>query len=610
MLSVLSLDYENQAVTQLIQAEDMDSERIEVRINPSMHSRLNLPKKSMKTIMQDIKTPILQVAQVPGDTRFFWVLNIADEEYYEIKATLKIVGPHSLIYSNLTETQAPMASLIEMNETFETEIFPKLTEFFGSTPDIDSNNRIIILVFDIIDPYTGGNYVAGYFDPRHQYTDEEYSEEADILNIDKNAINGFETVAHEFQHMIHFGQDPNENIWLDEGASMFAEFLVGEDPFSSGSYREEFSSNPDVSLTYWGSDNDLVMANYGASYAFFLYLAEHYGGSSIIQDIVTHSEKGARSIELALNSEGFPVEFNEVFRNWTIANFLDDFSFANGAYGYYNTSLSMDYENSYSAESIHRKKNSVPYWGTDYLVFTDRTGLPFTLEFQGDYSSDFMVTAILTNTTPYNTEVIPIEISADEFGNFSIETRGISADEIVIAVSAYTSLGKNDHSDEGQAPAQDYWFMINPKGIIISPGNLTFSTTESSLHVWNIQVSDQNGAYWQKADGATYNILTNSGELTGINGNLTFNSETNFWESTSIDISELEAGNDTYRLKYHFFNSSYSGIAYSETFEIIQGLETLSSSSTDSTDSTPFPGFILIISVLTISFLSINRKKK
>ena len=599
------------------------------RINPRTFFQPETHKTSMEMSKQDIPPPNHQVVQTLGDTRLFWVPDLSTEdplEFYQINATLKSIGEHSMIYSNLSSVSA--ATILAMNNKFETIIYPTLKDFFGPPPDIDNNNKTIILVFNILDGLSGGQFVSGFFYSINQYLNDDlkpslqFSNEAEILHIDgKEGLSHledgkFETIAHEFQHMIHFGLDSDENIWVDEGASMFAEYLIGEDPFNTGSYKSRFSSNPDVSLTYWDyhDSQGLAMANYGAAYAFFLYLSEHYGGSSIIQNIVNRSGDGISSILYALKSEGYSVQFKEVFRNWTLANFLDNYPFVNEAFRYNNISISMDLDHStYYSTSVPLTENSVPYWGTDYFKFASRMGAPFNLEFQGDITSDFMVTAILTNTTttPQNTEVIPIEISADEFGNFSIETLGISADEIVIAVSSYTPLGKNDHNDEEPAPAQDYWFMINPKGIIVSSGNLTFSTEGSYLYIWNIDVSDQNGVYWQEAGGATYYILTISGENTGINGNLTFNSEIKFWESEQIDISELDSGNNTYRIKYHFFNSSYSGIAYSETFEIVQESETQSSSSSSTTvDNTPIPGFILVISVLAIGFLIINRKKK
>jgi hypothetical protein len=583
--------------------------------------------KTMETSERNTFFPIQQdVHQEFEEWKLFWVPNVDTMDHYQINATLRAVGPHNLIYSDLSPSLNP--TFLEMNHTFETVIYPKLYQFYGSPPDIDDNDRVIILVFDIIDGLGGGQYVAGFFYPLNQYLNEDlhssqrYSNEAEILCIDgkegkMNLEDGdFETLAHEFQHMIHFGHDDDEYLWLDEGASMFAEYLIGKDPFSgSSTYKSRFSSNPDVSLTYWDyyDTENLVMANYGASYAFFLYLAEHYGGSDIIQKLVTRPENGIVSVLQALKSEGILVKFKEVFRNWTIANFLDDTSFANGTYGYYNTSISMSVEDSYFASALPHTENSVPYWGTDYIRFTSRMGHPFILEFQGETDSKFIVTAILTNNTtpPFNTAVIPIDIASDNFANFSIEDMGISADEIVLTISSYTPIGPNDHSDEDPAPAQNYWFMINPMGIVISSGKLAFSNNGLSLRLSNIQVSDQNDHYWEEADGATYTILTDAGNSTGISGNLTFNSEANCWMSDSINISSLTDEKQTYQVKYYFFNSTHSGCMFSQSFSVEESSSPQSSGeSTGPTNGISIPGFMLVMVFLTLTLLIGNRRKK
>lgn len=568
---------------------------------------------------QVLSSSSYRITQSPAPWRLFSVLNVKTTNYYEINATLEIEGAHSLIYSNYTS--GSYDSIYQgINNSFESTIYPTLTEFFGYPSDIDSNGKIIILLFDIIDDFGGGQYVAGFFDPLHQYPNTTYSdsEQAEILHIDgtdgfSNLDFGyFEVIAHEFQHLIHYKNDNDETVWLEEGASMFSEYLIERDPFSTGSYKSRFTSNPDVSLTYWDyyDSKSLVLANYGAAFAFFLYLAEKYGGSSIIQDIVSRSVNGISSVEQALVNQGYLGEFEEVFRNWTIANFLDNTSIGSGAYGYYNTTISMPIEHTYTFSPLPRTENSVPYWGTDYLEFDYPSEIPFSLEFGRIDSSGFLATAILTNTTtlPLDIEVISIPISATGFGNFSTEDLGVSADNIVIVVNAYTKSGTPNYDDENPAPSQTYWYMVNPQGLIVTPGN--FSITSNGkllLDLWNITVVDNNGFVWSEAqaDGAIYDILTDSGEPSGVTGDLTFSTENQYWEATSIDISELLDGN--YRIKFYFFNSSSSGFVYSEIFSISR--ESTTDSSTTSKKS-PISGFLVILSILTLTILISKRKKK
>ncbi|MFX0184413.1 MAG: hypothetical protein ACFE95_15130 [Candidatus Hodarchaeota archaeon] len=572
---------------------------------------------------QGLSSSSYRITQSPAPWRFFSVLNVDTGNYYEINATLKIEGSNSLIYS--TYTIGSYDSIFQgINSSFESTIYPVLTKFFGSPTDIDNNGKIIILLFDIIDGFSGGQFVAGFFDPLHQYpvTTHPDSEYAEILHIDGGPegvqdegytelkAGNFAVIAHEFQHLIHFKNDKDETVWLEEGASMFSEYLIGRDPFSTGLYKSRFTSNPDVSLTYWDyyDSKSLVLANYGAAYAFFLYLAEKYGGSSIIQDIIGRSVNGISSVEQALLNQGSLGEFEEVFRNWTIANFLDNTSIGNGAYGYYNATISMPVEHTYTISPLPRTENSVPYWGTDYLEFDYPSEIPFSFEFGRIASSGFLVTAILTNTTtpPLDIEVISIPISATGFGNFSTENLGVSADNIVIVVNSYTISGTPDFDDENPAPGQTYWYMVNPQGLVVTQGNFSITSNEKLLlDIWNITVTDNNGLPWYEADGAIYEILNVSGESSGVTGNLTFSTENQYWEAASIDISELNDGN--YRIKIYFFNSSSSGFAYSEIFSISQE-STTDSSTTTNTKGLPISGFLVVLSILALAILFSKKK--
>lgn len=604
----------------LIQTKDNHLEINDLKIKSKSSFNIDIVIDDVEFNEQD-ELPINQrIHETTGDTELFWVPDTSSSpyEFYQINATLEVIGPNSLIYSNLSIS---LSTLLDLNDSFENMIYPKLTEFFGSPPDIDSNGKIVILIFDIQDGFSGSQYVSGFFYALNQYLNEDldpiqrYSNEAEILFIDgKEGLNlltggDFETIAHELQHMIHFGNDEEEHLWLDEGASMFAEYLIGEDPFSSGTYKSGFQSNPDVSLTYWDYNDaqGLVMENYGAAFAFYLYLAEHYGGSPFIQNIVQRTTQGIESIEESLTAFGYSTNFREVFRNWTIANFLDDTSFANGSYGYDNTSITMSVEHSYSNSALAHTENAVPYWGTDYLVFNVPSGSPFNFEFHGTDDAGFVVTAILSNTSsiPY---VIPIQITYNGFGNLSTQDLGLSAEKITLAISSYPIGSTPDHNDEEPAPSQSYWFMVNPLGVTISLGNLTFSNISSPLKIWNVTVKDNNNFYWKESDSATYELLNITGVTTTIFGNLTYNIEGNYWESSNIDISGLPDGE--YNIKYYFCNDTSSGISYSETFIISTESSTPSSTLPSTSISNLIPGFFLLLAIISLSTLVRNREKK
>ncbi|WP_455141117.1 hypothetical protein [Candidatus Hodarchaeum mangrovi] len=606
-------DLEKPVILDISRTTEVKVEKIKPHISVGTE-KLNDPIYPIIDQSIALSAPRETISQSVGDTRLFWVPNTATLDHYQINATLKLISQHSLIYSNLSSSYD--SNIPSINNTFESTIYPATTSFFGNPPDIDGNGKIIILLFDIIDDYTGGLYVAGFFYALNQYLNSDlhpsqrYSNEAEILHIDKLGVGDFEVIAHEFQHLIHFGYDDDENLWLDEGASMFTEYLANYEPFSSGTYKTQFQNNPDVSLTYWDYNNiqGLVMANYAASYAFYRYLAEHYGGASIIKNIVQRTSNGITSVVQGLNALGYMVTFPEVFRNWTIANFLDDRSIADGKYGYENLSLAMAIEQTFSISPVPYTQNTVPYWGTDYLQFQIPPELPFNFQFQGGITAKYLLTAILTNssTFPLNTEVIEIPVSLDGLASFSREDYNLTADQITMVISSFTKAGTPDYSDDDAAPAIPYWFMVNPNGVIINPGQLLPKYDQGLLSISNVTVMDSNQNYWEVADGSTYDIISlESGFTTNITGNLTYNPLKDYWEALDIDISDLSEG--SYQVKMYFFNTTAFGLIYSETF-------VLSTSSTTQTTTTPgliisYPNILILILSFTLSGLLFRRKK-
>jgi len=88
--------------------------------------------------------------------------------------------------------------------------------------------------------------------------------------------------------------------------------------------------HPFTSLTFWGSG----LEDYGASYLFQLYLFEHYGGAAFTSALVQEQANGIEGIENTLAAFGYKDSFNEIYDNWTVANYLDDTRRAGGKFGY------------------------------------------------------------------------------------------------------------------------------------------------------------------------------------------------------------------------------------------------------------------------------------
>ncbi len=271
----------------------------------------------------------------------FWAYDFTKNQYYETEAilmdsSLLSNGYHLFIYleMELADRQAVSTfSIQEIQREFATNIFPRLTFYFGNPPPKD----FTILILDIRDDYNpaiGNNtYVSGYFDYRNEYNDP-YSNNRSMIYLDANpgvpgSIISLGTLAHEYQHFIHYYYDPLEETWVNEGLSGLARYVCGYGHRKS--HIEAFAKYPNTSLTIWNDS----LANYGATYLFMLYLTTHYGGPTITRNIVANSGRGIVGINNALWQNGYyGINFDNIFRNWVIANYLNNSSVDDEIYGY------------------------------------------------------------------------------------------------------------------------------------------------------------------------------------------------------------------------------------------------------------------------------------
>lgn len=233
-------------------------------------------------------------------------------------------------------TTADLAPLISAfsERTFAGSINPDLgikaiaEEVFGSPPDIDHNGKITILLIDVRDDYVpdvSESFVAGYFDPLDQ---GQQGNLADIIYLDTNpgSLSGargqvlLSTLAHEYQHLIHYSRDPREELWINEGLSELAPVLMG---LPHRDYAH-FLDNTNVSLDSFDGE----LADYARAGLFFHYTWVQLG-TGFIRDLITLTETGITGFNSALALHGQPALDRFAFQ-WHLANFVQ----GEGTYGY------------------------------------------------------------------------------------------------------------------------------------------------------------------------------------------------------------------------------------------------------------------------------------
>ena len=232
----------------------------------------------------------------------------------------------------------------------------------------EAANEIHILLFDIEGdgvPSPGESRIVGFFfskdnyrfNPNHPilatsnerllfYLDAPWFTVADgptweISDRRPSIMVG--TLAHEFQHMIHYYQkrvlrDASSETWLNEMASEVAEDLIADKMRGDGprsvDYDDPTAGEPenrrgrlpgfnlynDLQVTRWGG----LLANYSINYALGAYLARNYGGAALFSAIVQSGLSGTGAIEGALNDLGHELAFGDALANWGVATLLSD----------------------------------------------------------------------------------------------------------------------------------------------------------------------------------------------------------------------------------------------------------------------------------------------
>ena len=288
----------------------------------------------------------------------FQVYNFVSGAYEYKPAVLAGEGKHCKIYTEKSNPEPwgadTKVKILQIIETFDNLVYPTVISWFGEIviPEnfLLEDKKIFIFLTNIQDNFNEG-YVAGYFDYRDIkcltgnqkpvfFMDTEPGKPGEPT--DKN--NSFyRTLAHEFQHMVSYSrrlalkQNPQKR-WLDEGLSMFSEFIysgkVGEPGLClpPSPHYERFVESPAVNI-FSSSHNswfkeDLLYRKYGASFLFVTYMVEKYGGSSeeerqeFTRSLIDYKGTGAAGLDEFLGKKGTSLQ--EVFYNWILACYLND----------------------------------------------------------------------------------------------------------------------------------------------------------------------------------------------------------------------------------------------------------------------------------------------
>jgi len=406
--------------------------------------------KRLKPISAPVRPSPLPAPRL-GERREFFALDLQKGRQYITSATLRGIGKHCYIFVEDKQWNRTVTLLaVELlKKAFDGRIYERVTNAFGTPPDIDGDPRIYILLLDIPDVnLPGGEYISGYFSPVNQERgtlfDPHYgvfltSNEVEMIYLDCNLQNPYSdtarsTLAHELQHLIHWKNDKDEETWVNEGCSMLASFLCGYGDQMKNHVRA-FEKNPSVSLMNWPRRGESLLASYGAAYLWMLYIYEHYGGVTAVRAIAQNKLKGIRGIESALNSLGVHRSFKELFSDWKVANLIDDEGLEGGRYGYAHIDIHARPSKVISVYPVELRGRRLNAYGTDYILFEPsgegRLNLLFEMVRGG---SPDVRTVILRNDKAESVERMKI---SDEtgVGRYVVDRFGSPYGPVILAIS-------------------------------------------------------------------------------------------------------------------------------------------------------------------------------
>ncbi len=228
---------------------------------------------------------------------------------------------------------------------------------------IPDNDEITIFLTDIDENNSPNGGVIGFFWSKDNFKTGTVSGSNERLMFYADAVmfaNGEDdwdiddfwpkemvsTLAHEFQHMIHFYQkttllaDDTTDTWVEEMLSETTEDIIatkiqhigprgvdyldgsaGETGNTNGRYPL-FNENNTLSLTGWSNR----LEDYSNVNAFGTYLIRNYGGAKLLHDIMHNTYTDKQAIVDAVNksAEGSGKTFDNLLSEWGTAVLLSN----------------------------------------------------------------------------------------------------------------------------------------------------------------------------------------------------------------------------------------------------------------------------------------------
>ena len=416
-----------------------------------------------------------------GTQKSFYAYNFDTSTRYSSNFTCRAVGTtcyifvEDAVWNNSVDTTAVNAVKNAFDNSTPANpskgIYQMDVDAFGNPPDVDNDPRIVILILDIKDGYSGsGGYVAGYFSSYNELPTSSYpqSNGGEFYYIDANPLNlktasglqfAMSTTAHEFQHMINFNYHQNtapQTTFINESCSKLAELWCGYPTDNQAGYANETNY---YLLGWRTNDNTLVLNDYSRAQKFGLYLWDQFGIGIYKFIVQTPAYNGVALYDYSLQQIGSGLNFTQLFENWLIANVLNDKS-VNPSYGYTYPNITKSKVTNYNDPNASGS-SVIQNLAAEYISFSSGSNLSITFT----ANSSIVVKAIKEGTGP--TEVVDVANNTP----FNVPDFGTTYSKITFAIINAYENGNQTYSFNSTGTANNAaqelkWDTSEPLGTL------------------------------------------------------------------------------------------------------------------------------------------------
>ena len=365
-----------------------------------------------------------------GDPLTVRVFNFAalpgTDPYYLTTTTCRLKGEHCYIFVEdeiWGGSRVTPAALTSLSRAFDRStprypdrgIYSIDIEIFGPPPDADGDPRVVIVLLDIMDSILSGT-ILGYYDTANQASPvgrEILYIDSDPLDLNSDLARA--TLAHEFQHMLHWNGDPDEDRWVDEGCSEYAELACGYKNTTGEVARNYLGvpnllRSPDPNLPVppntgltdaasW-SEGDFLPFLFDQTFLLMTYFAQRYGDTAVAR-LVAEPANGIDGFNRTLESVGARERFDQFWADWAAAVFVND----GGDLGFRDLTIGPVRRDTVSVPA-NDIGGALQLWGIDYIV--PRSSGPPGLSLDVRSDSDLLVTLVSERDDSHDVAAVPV----------------------------------------------------------------------------------------------------------------------------------------------------------------------------------------------------------